>query len=262
MVSMLAALILACTQAEKPEAGTDTVLESNPDTGEPFEIPRGALVLDNVRIVDAQGARDGAVVIEDDWIVGVLEPGREWPGGVTVHDLEGFSIIPGLIDSHVHMAVNGVEWWVGDTLKNNLLASMAWGVTGVVDVGGPAWTIDLARRVGGGEVFGPRIVASGPFLTAEGSHPCEIRNHRDVCVFVGENVEEAVSTVTGLGPQRLKLAYADYDFTPWPTPRLDIGAVEQIVGTGLPVIGHVASGEDAAEGSALPGHRGPGSAEL
>ncbi len=109
MVSMLASLILACIQAEKIEAPPDTVLGLGPDTGEPFEVPRGALILDNVRIVDAQGARDGAVVIEDDWIVGVLEPGGQWPGGVTVHDLDGFSVFPGLIDSHVHMALKGVE---------------------------------------------------------------------------------------------------------------------------------------------------------
>lgn len=222
------------------------------ETGEaPPELPEGATVLDHARALDATGPReDVAIVLTGTSIFAVLEAGQDWPAHATVVDLDGATVVPGLIDAHVHLFHSGATWWVGDTLAQNLAANLAWGVVAVADLGGPMEVFPLRDRVNAGEIAGPRIFATGPMLTAEGSHPCEVYDDDALCRYVdGDGAAEVRALVEAA--DAIKVALADADFTPWPTPRLDLGDLAEIVSeaeaAGSRVFAHTDELQDAED---------------
>ena len=196
--------------------------DSDSDGADPSDLPSGALVLDDAVVVDASGSREhAAVIIVGDTIWAVLDAGQAWPDDATVRDLGGASVVPGLIDAHTHLFHSGAMSWVGDTLPANLAADLDWGVLGVADLGAPDAIFGLRDRVAAGEILGPRVFATGPFLTAELSHPCETVNDPELCHYVDG---DGAARVAELGAaDGIKVALADAGFTDWPTPRLDLG---------------------------------------
>jgi imidazolonepropionase-like amidohydrolase len=216
----------------------------------PFEgAPAEATVLDGAWIVDASGGRMGAVVLSGESIWEVLEPEQDWPEAWVVEDLSGKTVMPGLIDSHVHLYHSGSTVWIGDSLEQNLAATLAWGVVAVVDLGGPEVITSLRNRIADGSLWGPRMLATGPFLTAVGSHPCERFHDRELCRFVdGDGVAQAQALAHS---DLIKVALADYHFSPWPTPRLALGDLEDILSGGKRVVAHVSSVQDFEEAAGL-----------
>ncbi len=136
-----------------------------------------SLVVDGATLTDGSVVR---VVVEDERIVAVGDATLALPAGAEVLDATGKWLIPGLIDSHVHLARSGSLYSspggldltsVRDFESEELPALraalpatfaryLASGVTAVVDRGGPAWTLTLESEIG------PRIAASGPMLTS------------------------------------------------------------------------------------------------
>ncbi len=236
-----------------PDPGADTGAPAD-DTGDAaVSLPAGAIVLDAARVVDAAGVRpDVAVVIVGDLVWDVLPAGGPWPEGADVRDLGGASVIPGLIDAHVHLFHSGALWWVGPSLADNLAAQLAWGVVGVADLGSPDAILTVRDRVATGSLRGPRIWATGPMLTAIGSHPCEVLNDRELCVFV--DGDGAAAVADRAGADGVKAVLADAAFTPWATPRLDLADLDDIVAeadaAGQPVVAHVDAMLDAQDAEA------------
>lgn len=232
----------------------DDTGEGGDDTGDPPDpLPDGARVLDAVRIVDVSGVReDAAVVLVGDLIWDVRPAGGPFPGADAVLDLAGATVLPGLIDAHVHLGLSGAVSWVGPTLAENLDAQLAWGVVGVADLGGPPALVDVRRRLEDGTLRGPRVWTSGPMLTAVGSHPCEVVVDEQMCRFVDGDGAAAVAELPGADGR--KVALADAAFSPWPTPRLDLGDLAEIVAAadaaGQPVAAHVDTVEDAQDAAA------------
>ena len=224
------------------------------DTGDaPDPLPEGAVVLDNVRIVDVSGVREeAAVVLVGDLVWDVLPAGGPFPGAAEVQELSGVTVLPGLIDAHVHLTLSGALSWVGPTLADNLEAQLAWGVVGVADLGGPASLVEVRRRLEDGSLRGPRLWVTGPMLTAVGSHPCEAVVDEQMCRFVDGDGAEAVAELPGADGR--KVALADAAFTPWATPRLDLGDLAEITAAaataGQPVVAHVDTVRDARDAAA------------
>lgn len=99
----------------------------------------------------------------------------------TVVDLSTKTLVPGLIDLHVHLtgdpgddfrdeAVNPDEWGVVMGVKNAALTVKA-GFTTVREAGSAQNTAFVLRRgTAEGRIVGPRIVAAGPALSIVGGH--------------------------------------------------------------------------------------------
>jgi imidazolonepropionase-like amidohydrolase len=138
------------------------------------------LALVGGQVIDGyEGApiRDGVVLIAGERIVAV-GPKSEVPipPGTPVVDTEGMSVLPGLMDMHVHLMILGhadYEHWdktyisrfrdeIMPIAAKQLLMS---GVTTVRDLGAPLEEIlHVKKRIAAGEIPGPRLYVSGPFI--------------------------------------------------------------------------------------------------
>ena len=122
---------------------------------------------------------DGALVlVEGRTIVGVQPATAPAPDGCAVTDVPDGTLLPGLIDTHVHLcadsspaALDQVPARSPAELRDVITASaqehLRAGVTSVRDLGDHRWAVlDHARA----NDVGPTVVGSGPPLTSPGGH--------------------------------------------------------------------------------------------
>src|SRR5712692_8099670 len=141
------------------------------------------LVLSGARIIDGTGAepvRGRSVVVEKGVIAAVVEDARA-PRGNGV-DLAGHTLLPGLINCHVHLCVGAEadpvrplrEEPLGLTAIKALLRARETaraGVTTVRDLGGREYVeIAVRRAILEGLIDGPRILAAGRPVCMTGGH--------------------------------------------------------------------------------------------
>ena len=136
------------------------------------------LVIENATVVDVDGARDGPLAIENGEIADVGEA-PEAPD--TVIDGDDGVVAPGLVDSHVHIAMDGrpnTESVRSDSTPTlayraaeNLRETVEAGVTTVRDLGSPG-TLgpDTRDAVADGSIPGPRVVPCGSPVVVTGGH--------------------------------------------------------------------------------------------
>ena len=122
---------------------------------------QSSIAITHVSVIDGDAPRprtDQTVVIEGTHIVTVGKSGSlVVPNGARVVDGRGKFLIPGLWDMHVHTAIAGG--------RGLLPLYVANGVTGVRDMAGDWDTLKTWRsEIGRGQLVGPRVIASGPYL--------------------------------------------------------------------------------------------------
>jgi len=134
-------------------------------------------------LIDGFGGRplqNSIVIIEDERIKAVGQVGKlEIPNGAEVISTEGMSVMPGLWDMHVHLYINGhsnYPHWDSVYLKSSkdvIMPASAHqlllaGVTSARDLGGPLEaSISVRDRINKGEIPGPTMYMSGPFIQHE-----------------------------------------------------------------------------------------------
>ena len=99
------------------------------------------------------------VVVHGDSIVSVEEGPGTPPRGARVVDLGDATLLPGLVDAHVHLTLAAPDTSARLTLEAGFTVVQDLG-----SLGGAA--VDLRERVNKDEVPGPRIVAAGPWIGA------------------------------------------------------------------------------------------------
>jgi len=162
-------------------------------TDDPRRIPaRGAapqakpIVLRGGRVFDAvsAGARAATVVIRGNRITAVLPPeSTEWPADATVLDVTGKTVMPGLIDMHVHLtypdpgeAVDEQASEGAGTLRGarNLRYYIESGFTSVRDMNGVSNApYLLAEWSAANQIPAPRVFTGGHIITGTGGHATE-----------------------------------------------------------------------------------------
>src|SRR3954465_6679953 len=132
------------------------------------DAPVVALV--HARVIDGTGAPprdDQTIVIRDGTIAAVGDANRTAPpAGAPIVDLTGKSVIPGLVMMHEHLYYTtgpGVYGQLGVSFSRLYLAGgvttmrTAGNVNGIMD-------INVARRIAAGEMPGPAIDATAPYV--------------------------------------------------------------------------------------------------
>src|SRR5215213_29423 len=171
----------------------------------------------NVVPMDGERVLAGQTVVVRDGRVAELGPSKrvKAPRGAVVVDGRGKYLLPGLTDMHVHLR-NYDEADTAALLK----LYVARGVTTVLNLSGTPRHLELRGRVTKGELFGPTIYTSGPFISnATGSSPTP------------EEVERAVVEQKRAGYDLIKI---HGDFTREAYARLFVAARRE----GLRVVGH------------------------
>jgi enamidase len=205
---------------------------------------------------------DATVIMRGDTIVAV-GPARSIavPRDAIRVDATGLTVLPGLIDGHVHA---GLEAFMGTPapFDSVLRAALEAGVTSLVDLGNNApWILAVRDSLAAGLRAGPRLLAAGAVITAPGGHPAgTLLRGNAVAARLGtrtpETAQEAGASVRELaaaGVDLIKLIY-DGGSTRSPfgiIPRLDPAVMRAAAATArevrLPVFVHWASGADLFE---------------
>lgn len=131
--------------------------------------------------VPGQPAKTQQTIIIADNKIESIQPGYITTGSANIIDLKDSFVMPGMIDSHVHLRMewnpnirlDGVTQEAGDVAYNaalNARKTLMAGFTAVQDVGGPKEIFALRRAVNAGKIPGPHIKASGPAISATGGH--------------------------------------------------------------------------------------------
>lgn len=140
--------------------------------------------LDVGRLYDGTGddaVTDARIRIDEDGTIDAVGPAEEVsvPDDADVIGYPDATVIPGLIDAHLHLqglrSMNPREWVLESAAlgaaraTQDLRSLLEIGFTGVRDLGSTTG-IPLKRAVEAGDIPGPRIFTSGPSISQTGGH--------------------------------------------------------------------------------------------
>lgn len=218
--------------------------------------------VDTRRAVRARRVFDGLVMLrespvmvlfEGEFITAVDVTGAEPPEGVPVEELGDVTLLPGLIDTHMHLVFDASDSVVANVqaaTADELLAHMrsvarsalAAGITTVRDLGDRDYLSLMVRdETATNPDAGPTIVAAGPPLTPTGGH----------CWFLGgqadgsDGIRRAVDERAARGVNVVKMMTTGGRMTPTTPPyesqytlaELRVGA-DRAHEHGLTIAGH------------------------
>ncbi len=225
------------------------VLSSFPETAgaadwAPTRLPK--FVLHNLRLFDGSGSalqRDRMVVIEEGRIIAVEPAGSlEAFRSYKTVDLGGRTLLPGLIDNHVHLTVPfmsevnlGFIAQKNRQFEINFRNCLMSGVTTVRDIGAFPGVIEKYRGLAdANEIPGPHVISAlSPIAARNGDEfgaPSNAPYFTNPLVtwFTGgnyaerpsnvEEIEEACDRMIALGAQWLKTLYQDHTASHHPRP--------------------------------------------
>ena len=148
----------------------------------PFLAPPGQVVAIRAgRLYDGKSgtlATDQVILINRDRITEV-GASVQIPAGAAVMDLSNATVLPGMIDSHVHVFPSGAEAANKSIQYRTVMAianaqtDLNAGFTTVLDLDsrGGYGTVDLRNAINAGLIQGPRMQVAGPSLNPRGSAP-------------------------------------------------------------------------------------------
>ncbi len=226
------------------------------------------LILVGARVLTSDSTRPTAeaVALEGERIraVGSNEDIRRLGGPKTrVVDLRGRTVIPGLIDAHVHLLLAAdivdepsLRNYERTALPKVLAGFISHGITTVRSTGDPLPYIAELRSRMESAVTGPRVVITGPIPSSPGGHPATTvcRNNPFCRQGVAREVEspeqarEAVRDIARAKVNAVKIVVDDLIAAKVP-PLSDpiIGAlIDETHRLGLRIVAHVSVAKDVA----------------
>lgn len=194
-------------------AAASTAQPAPPPTPTPAAVPAAqatVIVIHAGTLLDRPGRpprRNASIVVRDGRIESVSDGFAAPPAGATLIDLSDRFVLPGLIDSHVHLTTDraGVESQLADVADSVPLRAFeaAWnaektlraGFTTVRNLGSDdGVTLGLRDAIVRGWATGPRIVDAGTAISTTAGHMDLALGYRD---DIGEVLRHSGSTCDG-----------------------------------------------------------------
>ncbi|MCK2218325.1 amidohydrolase family protein [Actinomadura sp. ATCC 31491] len=245
------------------------------------EVPRYLITHVHVVAGDGTELHDADVALAGGRITAVTA-GRARLRGAQVIDGGGETLIPGLIDAHLHLdflqARNNpqAESQLQLVLRPALRELLRHGITSIRCMGDPlGLVVELRDRIAAGEISGPHLVVAGPVLTAPGGHPAVtvgkdnpwLRRRMVIQLDSGDQARDAVRELHAAGVDVVKLVYQGGRYGPDGIvlaklrPEVMRAVIDEAHRLGLPVSAHthhqgdveelLAAGVDALEHGVL-----------
>jgi imidazolonepropionase-like amidohydrolase len=215
--------------------------------GRPAASSTQAILVWNGSLFDGTGTEaiaSGAVLIEDGRVVAAGSLGHmSVPDGAVRIDAHGGTIMPGVIDAHVHITT---ELIAGIDVLSPWLTS---GVTTLQDLGVPDLSVAKTRELlAAVPARPPRVQLAGPMITARGGYPMarpyasighEVANEDDARAAVDDLIDQEHVSLVKIAVERG--FDADYDDPGWPvlSPGEIRAITEEAHGRGKLVAAHV-----------------------
>ena len=182
------------------------------------------LALTGARIIDGNGGPplEDAVVIVQGQKISAIGPASFVPANARVLDLAGKTILPGLIDAHIHIGGSGggsadPREFTPTAVENSLLSYLKFGVTSIYDMAAHPSLNSMKTALETGELTGPRLYGNGFGITAPGSHPIRLITELGLLDYLGpfyfqvdsvEDAEEAVHSMSAAQVDGIKLFHS------------------------------------------------------
>ena len=224
------------------------------------------------KLVDGTGAApvEDSVVLVDDKTITYAGSRTEVPDGYEVHDATGHTVMPGLIDSHLHfsgnLTDNDNDWVIESVAQKQACAvkqaydALTHGLTTVVEIGRNG--IAIRDLVNMGIMAGPRIFATGlGFCRVAGhgdSHHLPLQISKDGHPW-GDQVDgpwelrKAIRRRLRENPDGIKIWATGGGIWRWDSDRLQLFSTEEIKAiadecklVGIPLYAHSYNNFDAA----------------
>jgi imidazolonepropionase-like amidohydrolase len=183
--------------------------------------PEATVIINDSRIIDIIDNNDTNIIAKHSFYENDLN--------ATLIDLSGKFIIPGLFDTHAHVAgvlENSFNKTFSEEMLRNLLA---YGVTTIRNPGGPTeQAVELKENAGSGKIIGPQVFTAGRLLNSP--------------LIPIPFVEKKVNSIEDLGEEIDNQAKAGVDFVKLYvglTPDLVEEAIKKAHSDGIKVIGHL-----------------------
>ena len=170
------------------------------------------------RLIDGRGGppvENATIVVRDGVITAVGSASEvEVPGDARVLGLAGKTMMPGLIDAHVHMGLSGggavdPREYKAIAATKNLRSHIVFGVTTVFDLGGNPFIEGLKEALATERMIGPRLFGVKNAITSPGSHPLGLLRDLRLDTLLGaahptvQTVERARYWVARLASERV-----------------------------------------------------------
>ena len=195
---------------------TPTALPTAVPTVTAVPAPRYDLVLIGGTLIDATGApplENAAIAIQGQRIVQISTvDALRYSPDTPVVDVHGATIMPGFINSHVH--ITGLS-------DNDLRGWTRAGVTTIRDLAGPLDTLTATRdRIqAANDPALPRLLVAGPIVTVKGGYPFAVKEQAlQVAALAVRNADDAravVYTLADGGANLIKLAVSGRTDVHW-----------------------------------------------
>ena len=204
---------------------------------------RADLVIRNARVFNGLDWRDDATIaISGDRILGIADgPGR-FRGDLEI-DADQWTVVPGLIDAHMHVLDNNTEVAATPRILEQLKSLLSAGVTTIQSTSDVHTdVVDLRARIAAGSVRAPRLfvtggqisVVDGPKLTrCAGTIRCQVNE-----VATESDVQKLVAELARAGVDSVKLL-VDHDHERTLSLPLVRAIIEAAHRHGLRALGHI-----------------------
>ncbi|MBK81453.1 MAG: hypothetical protein CMQ43_11160 [Gammaproteobacteria bacterium] len=192
--------------------------------------PPQPVLIDDVRVVsmvpEAPPVQAGRAVLIENGTISQVGPAGSVapPPGARVIRGTGRTLLPGLIDAHVHL-----------NDEAELAGYLAHGVTGIRNMSGYPFHVDLAIRLVSGDLLGPDFVTTGRILNSPGPNESVLQH----LVTTADEARAAVRAQYRAGFRTIKV-YSNLRREPYEA------ILDEAASLGMAVTGHTPEGVRSA----------------